>query len=86
MLPTSHLDVVVTHGHLGIVPDTVQYIMVSSNIPWDNPRHPGDVPSLAPVTTSVQCEQITCQFDSDLVAYKVNNRPSNALSNICFYL
>jgi hypothetical protein len=65
------------HGHLGIVPDTVQYMAVSNMIPWFTPKHPVDAPNLAPGITAVQHKQITCQFDSDLTAYEIYHRMSN---------
>jgi hypothetical protein len=67
------------HGHLNIVLNTAQYLVVSSNIPWVPPKHPGDSPNLAPTTTVIQREQVTCQFNSDLVAFELYNRTSNAL-------
>jgi hypothetical protein len=68
-----------THGHLGIVLDTIQYLVVSSNMPWFTPKYPGGRPNLAPATTAVQSEQITCQHDTDLEAFGLCNRSSNAL-------
>jgi hypothetical protein len=69
------------HGHLGIAVDTIQYMMVSSSIAWVTPKHPGDTPKLASGITSIQCKQITWQFDSDLLAYETYHGSSNALED-----
>jgi len=67
------------HGHLGMILDTPQYLAISNNIPWVTPTHPGDAPNLVLATTAVQREQITRLFDSDLVAFELYSRTSNAL-------
>ena len=67
------------HGHLGMILDTQQYLAISNNIPWVTPTHPGDAPNLVLATTAVQREQITRLFDSDLVAFELYSRTSNAL-------
>jgi hypothetical protein len=67
------------HGHLGIVLDANWYLTISGNIAWVTPKHPGDSPNLMLTTTAVQCKQVTRQYDSDLLAFKLYNRTSNAL-------
>jgi hypothetical protein len=44
-----------------------------------HPVHPGDMPIHAQGLTSVLHKQINCQYDSDLAAYELYNRTSNAL-------
>jgi hypothetical protein len=68
-IPSQHSSC--AHGNLVIVLDTVQYMAVSTSVPWVTPKHPEDAPNLAPTNTAVQCKQITCQFDSDLVEFEI---------------
>jgi hypothetical protein len=74
------------HDHLGIVFDTVKYLVVSDTIPCRTPRHPGGRPNLAPGTTDVLRRLVPCQLDTDLVAFEIQHRTSNAFSKSCFYL
>jgi hypothetical protein len=67
------------HGHLSIVLDTSWHLGVSGYIPWVTPKHPGNSPNLALVTTAIQHKQVTCQYTSDLVAFEPYNKTYYAL-------
>jgi hypothetical protein len=67
------------HGHLGMILEANRYLAVSSNMAWSTPKHPGNCPNLTLATTAVQRDQVTRQYDSDLLAFKLYNRVSNAL-------
>ena len=67
------------HGHLGIVLAADRYLAISGNIAWIPPKHPGDSPNLALATTAVQRDQVTRQYDSDLLVFELYTRVSNAL-------
>jgi hypothetical protein len=66
-------------GQLGIVLDANWYLAVSGNIAWVTPKHPGNSPNLTLATTADQRKQVTCQYDSDLLAFTLCNKRSNGL-------
>jgi hypothetical protein len=67
------------HGHVGIVLHANRYLAVSGNIAWVTPAHPDNSPNLMLATTAVQREQVTRQYNSDLVAFELYNKISYAL-------
>jgi hypothetical protein len=67
------------HEFLGVALDPMQYLLVSNNITWTNPVHSGDMPIHVQGLTSVLCKQVNHQYDSNLAAYELYNRTSNAL-------
>jgi hypothetical protein len=61
------------HSHLGIVLEGDRYLAISGNIAWSNPKHPGNSPNLTLAPTAVQREQVTRQYNSDLLAFELFN-------------
>jgi hypothetical protein len=67
------------HGHHGIVMDAVDYMIVSNNIPWVDPVHPGELTVHGTGATAILHKLINCQYDADLAAYELYSKVSNAV-------
>jgi hypothetical protein len=65
------------HGHLRIIMDAVKYMVVSNNIPWVDPVHPGELPVHGTGVTAILHKQINHQYDADLAAYELYSKVSN---------
>jgi hypothetical protein len=54
---------------------------VSNNITWVNLVHPGELPVHGTSVTTILRKQINCQYDTDLAAYQLYSKVSNALKH-----
>jgi hypothetical protein len=64
------------HGHLGIVMDAVDYMIVYNNIPWVDPVHPGELPVHGTSVTTILRKQINRLYDTDLAAHELYSNVS----------